>query len=69
MSYKTPFEKALRGKSRQAIADAVGVDVSYLSHLLADRKRPSLDVAHRLAAVLGTTVDALFPPKRTKRAA
>ena len=42
------------------LAAKAGVGQSFISHLEAGRRAPSMDVARQVAAALGTTVDALW---------
>ena len=51
-----------RGHTLSSLATETGVSKGYLSALETDRKaNPSLFVVRRIAAVLGTTIDAIFP--------
>lgn len=43
------------------VAAAADISVQHLYNLEAGRPRPSLDLARRLAGVLGVSVDELFP--------
>ena len=61
-----PFGEALaevlaeRGMSQRALAEAVGIEQSHISRLargVDSRKRPSADLAHRIASVLGLPDD------------
>ena len=54
-----------RGLSQQELAARVGVSRQLIGALEADRHVPAVDTALRLAAVLGTTVEALFAPAGT----
>lgn len=51
-----------RNESRQAIADALGITVTYYGMLEQGTRQPALDLAQRIAQYFGTTVDALFGP-------
>ncbi|PFE03285.1 transcriptional regulator [Bacillus sp. AFS023182] len=42
------------------LADALGVRRETISHLEKRRYNPSLQLAHDIAKVLGTTIDELF---------
>ncbi|MBO1627509.1 helix-turn-helix transcriptional regulator [Bacillus sp. SY8(2021)] len=42
------------------LADAVGVRRETINHLEKGRYNPSLQLAHDIAKVLGTTIDELF---------
>ena len=52
--------RAARGLSRQELADAVGVHYQTVGYLERGEYSPSLSLALRLAAVLGTSVDDIF---------
>lgn len=49
------------GLSQFAVAEMVGVEPSFMSLLEAGKRKPSLDVAQRLAKFYETTVEELFP--------
>ena len=71
---KTPFAKAMddSGMKAEEIAYRTGVSVSYLYKLRRGEQRPSLDVAERLAGLLGASVDIFLRspcPERTNRSA
>lgn len=48
------------GLTQQQLADAVGVGRVAIGHLETGERQPSLDLANRIAAALGTTLDALY---------
>jgi transcriptional regulator with XRE-family HTH domain len=49
------------GLRRERIAADAEITVQHLRNLEAGRNRPGLDLARRLADVLGVPLDALFP--------
>lgn len=49
-----------QGISASELAKLVGVQRSHISNILADRKKPSIDLALRLSRVLGVTVNDLM---------
>lgn len=49
-----------RGLSQEALADAAGLDRTYVSSAERGRRNVSLLTIHRLAAALGTTPDELL---------
>ena len=58
-----------RGFRKEVVAAGAGISLSYVNQLESDDPpTPGLDVARRIAVVLSTTVDKLFPPQ-TERAA
>ncbi|MBO1627489.1 transcriptional regulator [Bacillus sp. AFS023182] len=62
MAFKTRI-KEFRAKidmKQSDLADAVGVRRETISHLEKGRYNPSLQLAHDIAKVLGTTIDELF---------
>lgn len=46
--------------TQKELAKQIGISESHMSLILAGRRLPSLRVAKKMAAVLGTTVDQLF---------
>jgi transcriptional regulator with XRE-family HTH domain len=52
--------RATRKLSQQALADAVGINRMSVNHYEHGNRTPSIDVAARLAEVLGVTVDELL---------
>lgn len=52
------------GLSQEALADAAGIDRTYVSALERSRYAASVDVIERLAMALGTTPEALMVTKR-----
>lgn len=44
-------------KNQRKLAKEVGVTESYISHIVAGRRTPSLRVAERISKVLGCSVD------------
>lgn len=52
-----------------AIAKRTGIDESAISRLLQGKTQPGLNSALRLAAVYGTTVEALMEPVEAAEAA
>lgn len=61
----------LKGINRSALADALGVNRSWMSVVLAGKARPGLDVVRRLAEVSGCSLDEVdgWLRKLSKRAA
>ncbi|MGG3521149.1 transcriptional regulator [Bacillus pseudomycoides] len=62
MAIKTRI-KEFRAKidmTQSDLADVVGVRRETISHLEKGRYNPSLQLAHDIAKVLGTTIDELF---------
>lgn len=49
-----------KGLNITELAKLVGVQRSHMSNILADRKKPSIDLALRLSRVLGVTVNELM---------
>ena len=49
-----------RHLTQEALAEAAGVSVPYVSHIERGIKKPSLGTLLRLSAVLGVTVDTLL---------
>lgn len=49
-----------RGWSQERLAEAAGLDRTYISGLERGRRNPSLSSQERIAAALGTTVKALL---------
>jgi len=52
-------EKKLR---REDVAARAGISYDYVRKLEIEGGQPGLDIARRMAAALGVTVDDLFPP-------
>lgn len=52
-----------RGLTQVQLAEAAGVGQGYLSEIERGRKAGSADALHRLARVLGTSIDALAVPR------
>lgn len=52
--------RAERGLSRQALADALGVNVQTIGYLERGEYNPSLDLALRIAETFGLPVEAVF---------
>ena len=52
--------RAERGLTRQALADAVGVNVQTIGYLERAEYNPSLDLAFALAAYFGLPIEAIF---------
>jgi putative transcriptional regulator len=50
-----------RGLSQAAVASRTGISRSYYTLIELERRTPSVDDAGRIARVLGSTVDELFP--------
>lgn len=48
------------GKTLQEVADAAGVDLRTYQRFESGERLPRVDVAIRIAAALGTTVEKLF---------
>ncbi|MBY0600468.1 helix-turn-helix transcriptional regulator [Bacillus bingmayongensis] len=62
MAFKTRI-KEFRAKidmTQSDLADAIGVRRETISHLEKGKYNPSLQLAHDIAKVLGTTIDELF---------
>jgi transcriptional regulator with XRE-family HTH domain len=58
-----------RGVTQQAIADACGVDFTYVSHVVAGRMTESAktrEVMVYIAGAIGKPVDEVFPVDRRK---
>jgi DNA-binding XRE family transcriptional regulator len=52
--------RADRGLSRQALAEAIGVNYQTIGYLERGDYNPSLELAFRLSEVFGVPVDAIF---------
>lgn len=52
--------RAERGLTRQALADAIGVNVQTIGYLERSEYNPSLDLAFSLAAYFGLPIEAIF---------
>lgn len=52
-------QERLRHTSFQAIARRAGIDASYVSHIVAGNRTPSLPVARRISTALGVSLDDL----------
>jgi putative transcriptional regulator len=52
--------RADRGLSRQALADAVGVNYQTIGYLERGDYNPSLELAFRLSEVFGVPIEAIF---------
>lgn len=65
MKKPTPLKLAIVASGRRAktVARLARVNVTLLSHWCNGRRAPKPEEAERLAGVLDTPVDALFPPK------
>ena len=50
--------------SQQAVANAAGVYIRLYQYYEAGEREPAVRTAIRLARVLGTTVEELFPPEK-----
>jgi len=48
-----------RGFSQRGLAGELGVDPSFLSHIVCGRKEPSLGMARKLSAALKVSIDVL----------
>jgi transcriptional regulator with XRE-family HTH domain len=46
------FARTKAGVSKRQLAKMVGVDASYITHIEAGRKKPSLDIMEKVAEVL-----------------
>lgn len=46
--------------TQKELAKRIGISESHMSLIISGKRLPSLTVAKRMAAVLGTTVDLLF---------
>lgn len=57
-----------RGMSIATLADRVGVDPSTIWRYEQQGMKPAIDVAGRIATVLGVTLDELIPGKPTSTA-
>ena len=58
-----------RGLSQEALADATGIDRTYVSALEREIYSPSLDMIERLAATLGVSAEALLAEDARRSAA
>lgn len=68
MKRKTNLE-AMRGAiTREALAASVGCSAEQIRKLEAGFSNPGLELARRIAAALGASVDAVFPPRASRRA-
>jgi len=54
-------ELARRGMEHQALAAAVGLSPGSISHFSTGRRRPSSELAERIARLLDVPVEQLFP--------
>ena len=52
--------KPVQSVTQRELAVAAGISESYLSHILAGRRRPTLPVGARVARVLGLSLDQLY---------
>ncbi len=52
--------RAERGLSRQALADAVGVNYQTVGYLERGDYNPSLELAFRLSEIFGVPIEAIF---------
>ncbi|MFD3447391.1 helix-turn-helix transcriptional regulator [Microbacteriaceae bacterium 4G12] len=52
--------RAKYNMTQSDLADAVGVRRETISHLEKGKYNPSLQLAHDIAEILGTTIDELF---------
>ncbi|RDV81684.1 helix-turn-helix transcriptional regulator [Ammonifex thiophilus] len=61
-----PLQRILseRGLRHQDLARLVPISRSYLTQIINGQRIPSLPVAQRIAAVLETSVDQIFPSQR-----
>lgn len=56
-----------QGKSARDIAREAHIRPDTLSRIVNRRRRPSLDVAQRIAGALGLPVEAVFGPEDVRR--
>lgn len=56
-----------RGLSQEALADAVGLAVTYVGQIERGTRNPTLDVVERIAGQLGVPPIALLAPTPTPR--
>jgi transcriptional regulator with XRE-family HTH domain len=54
-------ELARRGMQHQALAAAVGLSPGSISHFSTGRRRPTVEVADRIARLLDVPTEQLFP--------
>ena len=56
------FEIAMRlhGHNTVSLAQSVGVKPSHISHIIAHRRMPSLEVAYSISRLLKTPIEHLF---------
>lgn len=54
---KTSMVKRLDATTYSKIAAGAGVDLSYVSHIMAGNRMPSIPVARRIAKHLGVSLD------------
>jgi transcriptional regulator with XRE-family HTH domain len=52
--------------TKTALAKRVGVDRTYISHIIAGRHRPSLEVAGRLAKEANVPIESFLEDYRAK---
>lgn len=57
---RIPVLRQERRLSRQALADAVGVNVQTIGYLERGDYNPSLDLAFRISAYFGLPIEAIF---------
>lgn len=50
--------------SQEMLACKVGVTVRYIAFLESGNRKPSIDVAFKIAKVLNSTVDDIFLPRK-----
>lgn len=58
--------RAERGWTQEQLGDAIGVSRQAINALEAERHAPSLDLAYRIAAAFGLTVEQCFPNPHEK---
>lgn len=53
-------QRIKKGFTQQKLADAVGCKIRHIASLESGEKNPSLELAKKIAEVLGSTIDELF---------
>ena len=59
--------RAERGWTQEQLGAAIGVSRQAINALEAERHDPSLDLAYRIAAAFGVTVEQVFPNPHQQR--
>lgn len=63
---RIPLLRKERNLSRQALADAVGVNVQTIGYLERGDYNPSLDLAFRISQYFGLPIEAIFATEPMK---